>query len=361
MKKKLKKKYLVEKRNTLNEMRSNNITLQELRFFSIYLSKINARDINTRVVRFSLDDFRAIMELGRLNIAQLKSTASTLLAQIMAVQNTHNDGFTAFQIFKKFKVDKDENNEWYVEIDAHDDALPLMFEFKDKYFTYELWNALRLRSKNQLRMYEILKQYEKTGYRILKVEDLKGLLGIETDEYPKFHDFKRYVLDVCQEALAKYTDIRFTYEPHGKKGLSGKVLQLKFTITKNKEFVDPLNLGAFIDLQKDADVTEPENINSSERLELLMKACNNIFSFDEISIISDLLDEKVPYMTDTEAYKYLSRKYKEMIMNDKSNNKVGIKNKFRYLKKIITVDIEKLLETKLLEAKKDKFAKIYVT
>ena len=47
----------------------------------------------------------------------------------------------------------------FYEIDAHDRALPLMFDFKNKYFKYELWNALRLKSPNQVRMYEILKQW----------------------------------------------------------------------------------------------------------------------------------------------------------------------------------------------------------
>ena len=54
---------VVSKRNVLNELRSNNMTLQELRFFSIYLSKINPQDIDTRVVRFPLDDFQKIMNL----------------------------------------------------------------------------------------------------------------------------------------------------------------------------------------------------------------------------------------------------------------------------------------------------------
>ena len=43
---------IVQKRNVLNELRKNSMSLQELRFFSIYLSKINSRDISTRVVRF---------------------------------------------------------------------------------------------------------------------------------------------------------------------------------------------------------------------------------------------------------------------------------------------------------------------
>ena len=52
---------VVQKRNVLNELRATNLTLQELRFFSIYLSKINPRDKSTRIVRFQLADFQKIM------------------------------------------------------------------------------------------------------------------------------------------------------------------------------------------------------------------------------------------------------------------------------------------------------------
>jgi plasmid replication initiation protein len=116
----------------------------------------------------------------------------------------------------------------YVEIDA----LPLMFEFREHYFTYELWNALSVKSSNQLRMYEVLKQYEKTGCRIIAVDRLKELLGISKDEYPRYDNFKAKVLEPCKQALSMHTDICFEYEPHGCKGRGGKILQLKFTIKK---------------------------------------------------------------------------------------------------------------------------------
>ena len=78
------KKAIVQKRNILNELRSNNMTLQELRFFSIYLSKINPRDVSTRVVRFPLSDFQKIMELGTdMNISHFKLTVRRILQQIV--------------------------------------------------------------------------------------------------------------------------------------------------------------------------------------------------------------------------------------------------------------------------------------
>jgi hypothetical protein len=46
------------------------------------------------------------------------------------------------------------------------------------------------------------------------------------------------------------TDIAFTYEPYGKKGKGGKIIQLKFLIKKNEGFIDPISLAEFIQHSK---------------------------------------------------------------------------------------------------------------
>ena len=238
---------LVEKRNVLNELRSNNMTLQELRFLSIYLAKINHKDVRTRVVRFPLYDFQRIMEIGRINVHHTKNCVDSLLTKIVHIPN-ENGGFTAFQLFKECKVAHDENGVWYIEIDAHDKALPLMFDFKTHYFKYELWNALRLKSANQVRMYELLKQYEGLGRREIAVDELRAMIGISKKEYPRWDNFRSKVLDACQKAINELTDIQISYE-RGKTGQGGKWLTIVFNIERNQFFVDSLELRKFIDTE----------------------------------------------------------------------------------------------------------------
>lgn len=246
---KLKDKYLVKKRNILNQMRDGNMTLQEHRFFCIYLSKINPNDISTRVVRFSISDFKAVMELGRINIDYLNKVTRSLLSKVVSVPDFNEDGefigYTAFQLFKKCKVRID-GSDPYIEIDAHDDALPLMFDYKNRYFSYQIGNILRLRSFNQLRMYELLKQYYTIGEKIYCIEDLRNDLGIGRNEYSSYNNFKVRVLQSCQKALAEKTDLKFTFEPWGKRGKSGKILFLKFYIMKNDSYKDQITLDQFI-------------------------------------------------------------------------------------------------------------------
>jgi plasmid replication initiation protein len=349
----LQKNHLVKKRNVLNEIRANGMTLQELRFFSIYLSKINAKDISTRVVRFSIDDFQSIMELGRINIDYLKQVTDSLLCKVVNVP-TERGGYDAFQLFKKCRVDVDEAGEWYIEINAHDDSLPLMFEFQSRFFSYKLWNALRLRSSNQLRMYEILKQYEKIGTRVLGIDELKGLLGIAKTEYKIYKDFRKRVLDACQQALQETTDLKFSYEPYGKKGRGGKILFLKFTIEKNKDYVDQLTLAEFIEERRmETDVLpddwEEQNEGADgesmsavyrEKIEFLAEACNNEFSFSEVAVLFDEMRSKLPdslIQEDIQCYDYLMDKYREMAMR---SEKTKVKHRFGYLRSIIGKDFE---------------------
>jgi len=348
---KLRKNHLIQKRNVLNEIRSNNMSLQELRFFSIYLSKIHKDKPNeTRIVRFPIADFQSIMELGRIDISYMKSVTNSLLCKVVNIpledEKGKYKGYTGFQLFKECTVSQDELGEWYVEIDAHDKALPLMFEFKNKYFSYQLWNALRLRSPNQLRMYEILKQYETIGERILSIDDLKSLMGIGKEEYSRFGDFKTYVLNVCQRALQEHTDIRFSCEPYGKKGQGGKIIQLKFIIEKNEDYVDQLTLDMFIEEYRN-DALAVENIQDEEleptpyqeRIEFFMEACNDEFSFEEVAVLNSKLREnlsKIMFHDRTHCYHYINDRYQYMEMQNKRNK---IMNRFSYMTSLMDKEI----------------------
>jgi hypothetical protein len=260
---------------------------------------------------------------------------------------TEGGGYQGFQLFKHCRVDPDDDGEWFVEIDAHDEALPLMFEFKERYFTYKLWNALRLKSSNQLRMYEILKQYEWVGERVIPVRELKELLGIGAKEYPRYNDFRTHVLDVCQRALQENTDISYTYEPAGKKGKSGKILHLKFMIQKNNEYKDQLTLTEFLSQQEsmvilddDVESGEDDDYFAREIFPFISEACGSEFGITEVQVLYNLLVMIIPPESgerrQLEMFGHLKRRYDEL------NWRAGrseIRNRFGYLKKLLEEDI----------------------
>lgn len=348
-------KFKVVKRNILNEIRSNNMTLQELRLFSIYLSKINPKDISTRNVRFPLDDFCRIMELGKdVNIPHFRMTIRRILQQIVEVPNEKGSGYTAFQLFKQAEVEKDEYGEWYVEFDAHDKALPLMFDFKRDFFQYQLWNALRLRSANQIRMYEILKQYEKIGKREVSVTELRELLGIGKEEYAdRWNNFKTRVLDSCQQALKQYTDICYTYE-RGKAGRGGKWLTIVFHIFKNEdndgqtvidEFLPVPSVLAFDKIGTDGEFvgqtslfetpadTDVQQDYGSDELNKYAEACGYSFAADELKMIEVALTAHTASpATIEERVTWLHELYADLKIEEYDKQRKGekISNRIKY-------------------------------
>ena len=284
---------IVEKRNVLNELRTTLHTTQELRLFSIYLSKINPYDKNTRIVRFPLSDFQRIMNFGKLNIAQLKASASSVLKSQVFLPK-ENGGFKGVNLFETFDVDQDGSGNWYVEINATNAALPLMFDFKDRYFKYELWNALRLKAPSQIRMYEILKQYETIGKREIEVKKLQELLGVN---YTRWDRFKAKVLDSCQQALKETTDIYYTYE-RGKTGTGGKWLTIIFYISKNNDYVDQLSLFEFMEQSEEQSgaAKEPQlelfdtETEQNESTAFFSGACDDEFTATEIESLVTIIN-----------------------------------------------------------------------
>ena len=282
---------IVEKKNALNELitdKKDKFTLQELRFFSIYLSKINPYDQSTRIVKFKLSDFQKIMGFKTLNTVQLRTATDSLMRKLVHTP-LESGGYETIHLFKKFIVDKDSNGEWCVIANADDEALPLMFDFKDRYFKYELWNVLQLTSTYQYRMYEILKQYESIGKREIEVPKLKELLGINSGKYQRWERFKTQILNGCQQALKATTDICFDYK-RGKTGAGGKWLTIIFTIHKNKEYTKKMYFDEFIELVQDQ-VQESEQHQlelcdtKSSNTDFYSGACDDEFTTTEIESI----------------------------------------------------------------------------
>lgn len=339
----LKKDNWVEKQNILNEMKSTQMSLQELRFFSIYLSKINARDINTRVVDFPLVDFLKIMDIGKVNISCLKLTLGSLLSKVIFVPN-EDDGFSGFQLFKECVVYRNKiDAQWHIKIDAHDKALKYMFDFKEKYFKYELWNALSLKSANQIRMYELLKQYETIGVRIIKIEELKKLLGISKSSYTRFNSFRERIIDTAKMALLKYTDICFEYETikHGK-----KVYAIKFYISKNKGCKDKINLSEFISSKKIEPKIQDDCENIGIDYEIYSDMFDNVFSGVQVEVIYQM---SLPIINRqrtlfNKSFELAACDYFRLLYKRLNASPFEVKSPFAYVKKLISVDLNEMLE-----------------
>ncbi len=105
-----------------------------------------------------------------------------------------------------------------------------LLQLKEHFTKYNISNIVYLNA-NAVRLYEVLKRYQFKGECEITVDKLKFYLGIE-ERYPKYYEFKRWVLIPSQREIKKFTDIRFDFVPAKKAGK--RILSLKFYIYENE-------------------------------------------------------------------------------------------------------------------------------
>lgn len=99
----------------------------------------------------------------------------------------------------------------------HPDMVPFLLELakqraegKGYYTKYTFQYLLPMRSQYAVRLYELLKTYQKNNYKWwFKVEDLKRLLDCQN--YKGFKDFRVRVLEPAVKEINEFTDIKITY------------------------------------------------------------------------------------------------------------------------------------------------------
>lgn len=106
-------------------------------------------------------------------------------------------------------------SEGLVKLRFADDVIPLLTDLQERFTQYALSHIAGLTSTYAVRLYEQLIAWRKAGKTpIIEVDELRRLLGVEPDEYPRMTDFKRWALDVAIKQVNEHSDIVAEYEQH---------------------------------------------------------------------------------------------------------------------------------------------------
>jgi hypothetical protein len=109
-----------------------------------------------------------------------------------------------------FKGRSEADEPSYIKLSFHPDMRPLLLELRERFLVYDFQNVRNLSSPYYIRIYELLKQYERIGERRFEVDELRGILGLQ-EEYKLYGHFKNRIIEPSRERLSEYTDISFTY------------------------------------------------------------------------------------------------------------------------------------------------------
>lgn len=85
---------------------------------------------------------------------------------------------------------------------------PYLLQLKEQFTTFKLEHVLVLNSIYSIRIYELLKQFESTGFRAISMEEFKRILEIPNSYM--LNNIKN-ILDRAKKEISEKTDIEFIY------------------------------------------------------------------------------------------------------------------------------------------------------
>lgn len=217
-------KEIVIQSNELLEAPLYNNALQ-LKVFSKVIVAIR-KDENKDVYTFPVNELLEKFEAGKDNYAYLKLECKKMF-RVIDLSSPGKKGFHLSVLFTDIIL----TEKGLVSFEVNPKLKPLILDLsKGKYTRYYLENISRLKGVYSIRIYELLKQYQKIGYRKIDIKSFKYYLAIEENKYSRYNDLKRKIILSSQKELEEKTDIKFTFDEI-KTGR--KITHIKFNILSN--------------------------------------------------------------------------------------------------------------------------------
>jgi len=249
--KKLITNQLIVKSNNLIEA-SYRLTTQEQRIILLVASMMRPEDEDFQEYYIEIQSFMDFIGVsGHSKYKEIKEITKKLRERTIVIKNLQENSETQVGWVSSFKY---YNREGYIKIRLDPELIPYFLKLKERFTQYQLKNVIKLKSSYSIRLYELLKQYEKVKERYFELPTLKRILGIKPEEYKLYGDFNRKVLKKAKEELKEKTDLKFSYK---EKKDARKVIGIYFFIKlnlKNPETpeaveTDSLNLDLYLKLQ----------------------------------------------------------------------------------------------------------------
>ncbi|MDE5945920.1 MAG: replication initiation protein [Oscillospiraceae bacterium] len=343
----IKDTYEVQKSNPLFSLWKSDLTLQEFKILDTYLARIDSHKPEQRCVRFEKGEMENLLGVVKINQKDLEERLKHLMGYIVEIKDPNKKkGFALIVLFEKALCEKDENEQWQIDLECTQSAMEYFFNIDDiGYLRYKLRNVININSRYSyiLFMYIESNRYRKSWE--VGLDELRTILNCDNNElYNEYKRFNDKVLKRCYEELIKKTELRYTYEAV-KRGR--KVVKVKFTIETLRDLISDIQLpipkpkNFSIPEQIEQPYTESENddIYYKQDLDFYSEACEEAFTYEEMNLIFEMVSQMPlpPHSMGNKfaVYHYLSQKYALLKL---CNSKKPIKNKFAYFMTMIVND-----------------------
>jgi len=221
--------------NILIESRYN-LSAAEIKLVLLVISKIKRKDTEFKPYKIHISDFLTMVGTKRTSIhTDAKAISKAVLSKPIEIKNgkkTIQCNWLSSAVYQGGKST--------IECRFDPVLMPYLLKLKECFTQFEIENIIQLKSSYSIRLYQLLKSYEKLGKRKIEYEELRWMLEIKENKYKRFCDFKKRVLEPSKKEIDAICDISFTYEV-GRKGRY--VHNIAFKIQRDAEKATEIENG----------------------------------------------------------------------------------------------------------------------
>lgn len=232
----LNENFYVVKANRLIEAIGNLGTLEEKLFDSL-VSQIQAADEDFRPYYVKVKDLGEFIGLHTNAVYErLREAAENLSNEPVTLESSNDKGKRQFISTRLISSTLYQEGEGYMVMHIDPILKPYLLAINGKetpFTSYMLGNILRLDTDYEIKLYRLLKQYERIKSRTFEFDDLKKKIGADTPSYNIFAEFDRRVLKKAIAGINKQTDILI--EDCEKIKTGKKITHLRFFIKPKYE------------------------------------------------------------------------------------------------------------------------------
>lgn len=208
------------------------LTIQQQRILVYLISKIGKNDTNLKRVKFNLSEYCNVCNLKKngTEFDRIKESLKGLRDKSYWITNEQGDQIL-FAWVDSLIIRKNKS----VEVILSEALAPYLLNLSRSFTAYELCNALCLRRRYSLRLYELLKSYSWLGRWEVNINEFRETMYLQ-DRYPLYKELKRCVIDESLEEIEKYTDLKVSYSTT-RKGRSIDTICFHIEQKKNVQMV----------------------------------------------------------------------------------------------------------------------------
>jgi len=205
------------------------LTLQEKRLILWLISQIQPADKNFKIYKVPL---KALAEYIGIDgnkdfYRRLRDITGRLRSRPIDIEDHEKKKLLQMTWLSSAEYSFGED---YLALEFSQKLRPYLLELKNNFTKLQLNAVLSLSSMYAIRIYELVKQYEKLKVRKLPLTELRHYLGMDDDDYDKYNNFKTKVLLIAQREINSKTDLYIEIEEI-KKGR--RIDEIHFHISPN--------------------------------------------------------------------------------------------------------------------------------